>query len=89
MLMLNAQNKELSDIDTSIFDIQEKAKLKIRSFKSANDKQQDIEERKRRIKWKGYSIANDLAEKMNAKDWKLNPKYNKFIRSVNKNGPLR
>ena len=26
---------------------------------------------------------------MNAKDWKMNPKYNKFVRSVNKNGPLR
>ena len=87
--MLNAQNKELSVIDTSIFDIQDKAKHKIRLFKSANEKQQDIEERNRRRKWKGYSIANDLAEKMNAKDWKLNPKYNKFVRSVNKNGPLR
>jgi hypothetical protein len=34
-------------------------------------------------------LANDLAEKMNVQDWKLNPNYNTFVRNISKSGPAR
>lgn len=40
-------------------------------------------------KWKGYSLANDLADKLKVSEWKQNPNFNKFQRSVNSNNPMR
>jgi hypothetical protein len=35
-----------------------------------------------RKKWKGYSIANDLAGRLKVEEWKMNPNFNKVTRQV-------
>eukprot|EP00347_Sterkiella_histriomuscorum_P005683 403355663 len=83
------QVQDLSQVDTSVLSIQEKAKRKISLYERANKKLEEIQKRLLRKKWHGYSLANDLAFKLKIDEWKQNPNFNKFQRQIDKNGPLR
>ncbi|CDW86165.1 UNKNOWN [Stylonychia lemnae] len=80
---------DLSQMDTSILSIQERTKQKISIYERANRKMDEDQKRLLRKKWKGYSLANDLAGKFKVEEYKQNPNFNKFQRQVNQNGPLR